>query len=55
MNEFDDSSIRKNAIKYRILYKTTTVAVLAAARGITTKRNGVNSVKSPQDYHAGIK
>jgi carbamoyl-phosphate synthase large subunit len=55
MSEFDDSYIRKNAIKYKIQYITTTAAALAATIGIKARRNGAYSVKSLQDYHAGIK
>jgi carbamoyl-phosphate synthase large subunit len=54
MSEFDDSYIRKNAIKYKILYITTTAAALAATIGIKARRNGAYSVKSLQDYHSGI-
>jgi carbamoyl-phosphate synthase large subunit len=54
MSEYDDSYIRKNAIKYKILYITTTAAALAATIGIKARRNGAYSVKSLQDYHAGI-
>jgi len=32
-SEYDDSYIRKNAIKYRIAYITTLAAARAAARG----------------------
>jgi carbamoyl-phosphate synthase large subunit len=55
MSEFDDSYIRKNAIKFKIQYITTTAAALAATIGIKARRNGAYSVKSLQDYHAGIK
>jgi carbamoyl-phosphate synthase large subunit len=55
MSEFDDSYIRKNAIKYKILYITTTAAALAATIGIKARMNGAYSVKSLQEYHMGIK
>jgi len=55
MSEYDDSYIRKNAIKYKIQYITTTAAALAATIGIKERRNGAYSVKSLQEYHAGIK
>jgi carbamoyl-phosphate synthase large subunit len=55
LSEFDDSYIRKNAIKYKILYITTTAAALAATIGIKARMNGAYSVKSLQEYHAGIK
>jgi carbamoyl-phosphate synthase large subunit len=55
MSEFDDSYIRKNAIKYKIQYITTTAAARAATIGIKERLNGEYSVKSLQEYHAGIK
>ncbi len=54
MSEYDDSYIRKNAIKYNILYITTTAAALAATKGIRERRNGKYKVKSLQEYHAEI-
>ncbi|MBW1898257.1 MAG: carbamoyl-phosphate synthase large subunit, partial [Deltaproteobacteria bacterium] len=51
----DDSYIRKTAIKYKIPYITTTAAAVAAARGITKRREGEASVRSLQDYHEGLK
>ncbi|MBN1396708.1 MAG: carbamoyl-phosphate synthase large subunit [Bacteroidetes bacterium] len=55
MSEYDDSYIRKNAIKYKIQYITTTSAALAATIGIRERRNGAYMVKSLQEYHAEIK
>jgi carbamoyl-phosphate synthase large subunit len=55
MSEYDDSYIRKNAIKYKIQYITTTAAALAAAIGIKARKNGAYMVKSLQEYHTGIK
>jgi carbamoyl-phosphate synthase large subunit len=54
-SEYDDSYIRKTAIKYKVPYITTTSAALAATRGIKDRRNGAYSVKSLQDYHKDIK
>ena len=52
----DDSYIRKAAIKHKIPYITTTAAALAAAKGITAKRNGEKTlIKSLQNYHKEIK
>jgi len=51
LSEYDDSYIRKNAIKYKILYITTTSAALAATEGIKVAKNGKYHVKSLQDYH----
>jgi carbamoyl-phosphate synthase large subunit len=53
-SEFDDSYIRKNAIKYRIPYITTLSAALAAARGISAGKRGDIGVKSVQEYHKDI-
>lgn len=51
MSEYDDSYIRKSAIKYKIPYITTTSAALASTEGIKDRRNGAYKVKSLQDYH----
>ncbi|MFW6202789.1 MAG: carbamoyl-phosphate synthase large subunit [Marinilabilia sp.] len=51
MSEFDDSYIRKNAIKYSIPYITTTSAALAATEGIRDRIDSAYNVKSLQDYH----
>jgi carbamoyl-phosphate synthase large subunit len=53
-SEVDDSYIRKEAIKHKILYITTTTAALAATKGIAARRNGKSNVKSIQQYHAEI-
>lgn len=53
-SEYDDSYIRKNAIKYKIPYITTTSAALSSTRGIKARRNGAYKVKSLQDYHIEI-
>lgn len=54
-SEFDDSYIRKNAIKHNVLYITTTAAAKAATVGIKERLNGNYAVKSLQDYHKGIR
>jgi len=54
LSEWDDSYIRKNAIKYKVLYITTTSAALAATKGIIDRRYGEYKVKSLQQYHAEI-
>jgi carbamoyl-phosphate synthase large subunit len=54
LSEHDDSYIRKNAIKYKIPYITTTSAALAATKGIKERKNGEYKVKSLQEYHADI-
>jgi len=53
-SQFDDSYIRKNAIRYKIPYITTMAAALAAARGIAARKQGQFEVKSLQTYHAEI-
>lgn len=52
---YDDSYIRKSAIKYKIPYFTTTDAGRAAAKGIRAARENRIEVKSLQEYHEGIK
>jgi carbamoyl-phosphate synthase large subunit len=53
-SEYDDSYIRKNAIKYKIHYITQISAALAATIGIKAMKSGAYSVKSLQEYHAEI-
>jgi carbamoyl-phosphate synthase large subunit len=53
-SEFDDSYIRKAAIRHRVPYITTTAAALAAAWGIAAHAEGRECVRSLQSYHAGI-
>ena len=54
LSEYDDSYIRKAAIKYKIPYITTTSAALSSANGIRERQNGEYRVKSLQDYHSEI-
>jgi len=51
---YDDSYIRKAAIRYKIPYFTTTAAGRAAARGIRAAREGQLDVRSLQSYHRDI-
>jgi carbamoyl-phosphate synthase large subunit len=53
-SEYDDSYIRKTAIKHYVPYITTTAAAFAATQGIRERRNGRYPVKSLQEYHQGI-
>ncbi len=53
-SEFDDSYIRKSAIRHQVPYITTTAAALAAARGIAARREARAGVRSLQSYHAGL-
>jgi carbamoyl-phosphate synthase large subunit len=55
LSEYDDSYIRKNAIKYKIPYITTTSAARSATEGIKDRQNGNYRVRSLQEYHASIK
>jgi carbamoyl-phosphate synthase large subunit len=52
---YDDSYIRKEAIKYNIPYITTTAAAAAAARGIEAFRTKKANVRSLRSYHSDIK
>jgi carbamoyl-phosphate synthase large subunit len=54
-SQYDDSYIRKAAIKYRVPYITTLAAAMAAVKGITAYLKGRSDVKSLQSYHADIK
>jgi len=51
---YDDSYIRKAAIKYKIPYVTTIAAALAASEGIKAYLENKGSVKSLQEYHKEI-
>jgi len=51
---YDDSYIRKAAIKYKIPYLTTIAAALAASEGIKAFLENKGSVKSLQEYHKEI-
>jgi carbamoyl-phosphate synthase large subunit len=54
LGKYDDSYIRKAAIKYKVPYITTTAAAAAAAKGITARRTGHSTANSLQSYHAGM-
>jgi carbamoyl-phosphate synthase large subunit len=53
-SKFDDSYIRKEAIKYRIPYITTIAAALATVEGIEAKKARELEVRSLQEYHAAL-
>lgn len=55
LSKYDDSYIRKAAIKCKVPYITTLAAAMAAARGIAAYHEGKLDVKSLQSYHAGMK
>ena len=54
LSQFDDSYIRKAAIKHKVPYITTMPAALAAARGIGERRNNCTQEQSLQTYHQAI-
>jgi carbamoyl-phosphate synthase large subunit len=55
LSKYDDSYIRKAAIKYKIPYITTLAAAVAAAKGIAARQKEAFAVKSLQEYHKEIK
>jgi len=55
LSKYDDSYIRKAAVKYKVPYITTLAAATAAAKGIAACRQGKSDVNSLQSYHANIK
>jgi len=55
LSQYDDSYIRKTAVKYKVPYITTLAAATAAAKGIQEHRQCRSGVKSLQSYHADIK
>jgi len=55
LSMYDDSYIRKAAIKYKVPYITTLAAASAAAKGIAAYCEGKSDVRSLQKYHADIK
>jgi carbamoyl-phosphate synthase large subunit len=54
ISQFDDSYIRKEAIKHKIPYITTLTAAVSTARGIKAFREGKEEIYSLQHYHANI-
>ncbi|OGW37648.1 MAG: carbamoyl phosphate synthase large subunit [Nitrospirae bacterium RBG_13_39_12] len=55
LSKYDDSYIRKAAIRYKVTYITTIAAAIAAVRGIEAFRQGHGDVKSLQSYHDDIR
>jgi len=51
---YDDSYIRKAAIRHRVPYITTVAGAVAAANGIEACRAGRSGVRSLQEYHADL-
>jgi len=55
LSKYDDSYVRKAAIRYKIPYITTTAAAAAAVKGIAACKSEPSTVKPLQEYHASIK
>jgi len=55
LSKYDDSYIRKTAIKYYVPYITTSAAAAAAVKGIAARQKDTAPLRSLQSYHAGIK
>ena len=55
LSQYDDSYIRKAAVKYKIPYITTLAGAAAAAKGIAAYIHGKAGVRSLQSYHADIR
>jgi carbamoyl-phosphate synthase large subunit len=55
LSKYDNSYIRKAAIKYKVPYITTPAAAAAAVKGIAAHRTEPSAVKSLQSYHSAIK
>ena len=53
-SQYDDSYIRKAAIKYKIPYITTATAAAATAKGIAARKGKEDIVKSLQEYHGDL-
>ncbi len=55
LSKYDDSYIRKAAIRYRVPYITTLAAARAATRGISAYQKNKPSFKSLQNYHTTLR
>jgi carbamoyl-phosphate synthase large subunit len=54
LSKYDDSYIRKTAIKQKIPYITTMAAAAISAKGIAAYRAGREEVRSLQEYHRAL-
>jgi carbamoyl-phosphate synthase large subunit len=54
LSKYDDSYIRKAAIKYKVPYITSLTAAMASVRGIAAYCAGKSTVKSIQQYHTAL-
>jgi carbamoyl-phosphate synthase large subunit len=55
LSQYDDSYIRKAAIRYKLPYITTAAAAAAAVKGIAARKRNTAAVRSLQSYHSQIK
>jgi carbamoyl-phosphate synthase large subunit len=55
LSKYDDSYIRKTAIKQRIPYITTMAAAAISAKGIAAYRAGREEVRSLQEFHRALR
>jgi carbamoyl-phosphate synthase large subunit len=55
LSKYDDSYIRKAAVKHKVPYITTAAAAIAASKGIAAIRQGHGKVRSLQSYHGDIR
>jgi len=53
-SQYDDSYIRKAAVKHKLPYITTLAAAKAAVNGIADRKNKASVTHSLQEYHAMI-
>ncbi|MDR2727825.1 MAG: carbamoyl-phosphate synthase large subunit [Chitinispirillales bacterium] len=53
-SRYDDSYIRKAAVKHKLPYITTLAAAKAAVNGIAAHKNKISVIHSLQEYHAAI-
>ncbi len=54
LSAYDDSYLRKAAVKHKVCYITTMAAALASAKGIAAFREHGTDVRALQDYHRDI-
>ncbi len=54
LSKYDDSYIRKSAVRYKVSYITTPAAAIAAVKGIEAYLGDPGIVKSIQEYHRDI-
>lgn len=52
---YDDSYLRKAAIRAKVPYVTTAAAAVMTAKGIAARRQGAEGIRSLQEYHAAIR